>query len=418
MENEQVMTEQQATDRINSSNVDEAKAAINAVLSGQIKKEEPVTAPIAPTASVEPVVTSEPVVEAQPNTDPLEQARKYSELMMAEARSKNEQVLRDKINLENQINEEKQKRTELEARLRQMEEQRHSSAPAAESTATEEDFLPDYAKQQAEKIKQLELKLQNSENPGFQEFRAELDALKKDRIAREELQKIEAEKLKIERNKEKIYGEVSQLQEQYEDLKTNKPFNKIADEFLTFRKDLGVLLKCRTTDEVDVMVNQFFDPNSGKALRDKAAEYGIKPPEETDKFQKVIEYIDTKNGVRYDPILKKYVDITDGFGNRVRYASLDDVYKIKNFNRTMSSVKKQTATEVGERLSQLEDSVGGRIDNSETIFPTNKVSEAQAEQLINADPASYWNNPKAREMVRKAYEAQGIPAPTYKNQKM
>jgi hypothetical protein len=240
-------------------------------------------------------------------------------------------------------------------------------------------------------------------------------------------EKIEADRKRVEEQEhaerkrkdaeQKIANEVVSLQQQYPELQTKNSFTQIAEDFTRFRNSLVNMLGATSPQDQDRLLMTYFDESRGAQLREEAKKNGVNPPDDYDKFVQIAELIDMTNGIEYDPILERFVQIKNSFGEPVRYRSIEEAYRVKNYNNEIVNAKKKAFKEVKTKIDQINDSPA-KLDNRQTAPIDNAITPDQIQVVLN-NAESYVRDPAKYELLVKAYQAIGQPppAPRFKNKR-
>ena len=389
---------------------------INGVLSGAIKSgEKPVETTVPeqvatnePTEQVEEVIDYSIVAKRQ--EEDIEKAKRYIEEI--EKKKKEEIELKDieKIALLKQIDEERKRREEVEKRIKEMDAQK-PKGDSVYSAEEDEELVSDYAKNTRKMIDDLKGQIgqTNTSDPKIHELEARLKKFEQ-----------EAERVKVEEDKtrkakeaeERIFNEVKTFQSKYPELQTKKNFGEVATEFNKFKESLASFAKVTSSEEVDRVLMSYFDENKGKKLREEAAKIGIVAPDEAEKFVHIAELVDMTRGFEYDPILERFVQIKNSVGETVRYRSIEESYKVKNYYNEINNAKKKVAKQISTKLNTIQNSPV-TIDNNETRPIENGLSNEQVGEIVrNAE--LYVTDRNRYELLKRAYAKLRAPAPEYR----
>lgn len=393
---------------------------INGVLTGTVKQQVAVNdAPAQETTEVAPVVTETPIETEtkKPETnEEVEFLKKRAELIEQREREDKERILRDKAKAEQELASERKRREEIEQRIQLLEEQRKQKPSSDPVSAEDDEFASDYAKATRKMVE--ELKESGGINSGSADLGKRLESIEKTLEKVEHEKKAQAEAEQANKNKQKFYEEIASFQNQpgRETFKTSVPYGKLYEDFLRFREDVAFVTKAKKPQDVDKTVMTMLDPANGKNVQEEFKSKGVKIPDELDKFWKIVELIDFKNGVEYDPVGQKFVQRVDSYGNPVRYASLDEAYKIKYYYESINEVKKKTMSEINQKVTTL-NNTPKTLGTAETSAHEGGLTTENVAQLIRLDPRSYENNPELKDKVKQAYASVGLQMPEYRGRR-
>lgn len=387
---------------------------LNGVISGTLFQEQPEQE-----VSQEPIQQPEIDVQAvetvpvQPVVDPvqeeIERARLYAEMVAKREKEKEEEYLKKLQDRETALKKEQQAKEEMEARLRQLEQMMNNKSTTVQTDQTttdddEDEYVSEYAKRTRQKLEELSAKYGESD---FKQISDELSRLKQEIEAEKELKRSLLEKEEKEKSQQRLFDSIRQFQLTYPELQTSKNIKELNEEYLKFRKDISYISNASTVKELEKAVADYFN---GGDVRKIAEQNGIKPFEDYDKFTKIMDLIDLKEGIKYDPNIGDYVPITDETGTRVRYRSLEEAYKVNNFYDEVNRARKQAYRDVNNKLNQLKSSPVTLGNDQTTTFNAN-YDAATIKQLINMPVSEWKHDPRKRQMVEKAFRDIGMEPP-------
>jgi hypothetical protein len=337
---------------------------INRVLTNtvRVKAEEPVE-------EVQQPTTVEPAAETpkEPSIDEIiakeqEAARArvrevestYAELEM-KRKLEHDQLL-------SQIAQEKKAREEIERKLREAAVTRVASGP--ENVQEEdEDLASDYAKNTRKMVSELKETISSlaTGDPRIQTLEEKIQKYEQMEADRKRVDEQERADRKRKEAEQRISNEVKSLQSKYTELQSENDFIKMSEDFNSFRTALVNAVGATTQADQDRMLMTYFDENRGRELREAVKEQGVVPPKDYDKFIKIAELIDMTNGIEYDPILERFVDIKNANGETVRYRSIEEAYRVKNFNNELINTKRKSRPNLIPLIVILQSSIINRL---------------------------------------------------------
>lgn len=383
---------------------------INGVLSNTVLPIEmkPVEDTSSQNVSQDIVTTNnEPVVNQSSVIDEVEQARLYAEMIAERERKKEEDYQRKLKEVEETLRREKQAKEEMVQRLQQLEQQKTQPQPVQQDLNSDEDdeYVSDYAKRTRQIVE--ELARNGGANPDYKQLQEELNRLKMEFDNRKEEERKRKEKEEQDSAQRKLFDSIRSFQIANNEFQTSKSFNEIHDEYLKFRKDISYISNAQNIQQLESAIDEYYKGGDIKTIADKN---GIKPVTDYDKFNKIMELIDLKDGIKYDPKTGDYIPITDDNGNRIRYRSLDEAYRITNFYDELNKARKQSYKEVSNKLSSLQNAPV-TLPNNSTMSFDEKLTVDQLRNIINMPVNEWKNNPVKRTMVEKAFSELGLEPP-------
>ena len=126
-----------------------------------------------------------------------------------------------------------------------------------------------------------------------------------------------------------------------------------------------------------------------------------------------MDLVDLKNGIQYNPKTGEDEYITDSIGNRVRYRSIEEAYKVSNYFDTMNKARIDSYKEVNEKLT-ARNAAPVVLDVSETAPLETTYTEEQMRELMATPERQLKRNPQLRQQVENLYASLGMEAPKYK----
>lgn len=346
------------------------------------------------------------IVEARRKyEEELEKQRNYASLLEKQRQEEQQEYLRKLDEINRQKEAEKIAREESEKRLQQLQSLSTSSTVNADGTTDdEEEYASSYNKQTREML----LKLQEqygANNEVVKRMAAEFENSKRER------ERLDAEE-RQRKAEQKLYDSISSLQSSYSELKTEKPLTEVRQDYRKFRNDIGMLVGAKTPAEIDKAVNEYL---RGGAIAATAGKYGIAPPKDYEKYNTIVELIDMKNGVQYDPVLGKEIPILDDFGGQVRYRSLEEAYRIKTDADRIAKAKRDAFDTVAQKMNEFKNSAVTLGDRTDAV--TVGLTAEQEREVINWKPEVWMNDTEKKKLVEQVYLKYGMEMPRYRGRK-
>lgn len=392
---------------------------INGLVFGSINPVVPQQQPETPAPVEQPDETPEEETVTPSHNEEIEKARNYAALVEKREREERERLQKEKEELlrktkeiEDKYKEEQKTKEEVLRRLQQLESQNVGST---EQTSQEDDeFVSDFAKRTRQEVEELKRMVGTlSENdPTIRGLKEGLDSVLTELNTEKEKRKELEEKEKQEKLQNQMFDNISKFQSKYPELKTEKHIKDLNEDYVKFRKDISYLSGARSVPELEKAIDEYYNNGKIKELADKN---GIKPVSEYDKITKLMKIIDLKDGVKYNPATGNYDPIVDDVGVQVRYRSLDEAYKVENFYDEMSRVRKQSYTDVKNKLDTFNNAPVTLPNNTTTSF-NGAMSPAQISEAINLPTMdrNWYKDPNKFAIVNAAYNALGLQAPDKK----
>jgi hypothetical protein len=132
-----------------------------------------------------------------------------------------------------------------------------------------------------------------------------------------------------------------------------------------------------------------------KGMRTKMEELGITIPEGTQNYLKLSDIVDLKRGVTYNSETGVYEDIVDELGNKVCQRSIEDAYKLSNFEGEVTDARVEQSIEIQKQLSNREGSAVSippedlSQGNEEDVMTTEQMNS-----ILDMDPRKIKRNPE------------------------
>lgn len=397
------------------------KDILNLVASGQFKVAD--TAPVVE-ENAQPVATDAATVadddtgtptEVAPQKsvydDEIEQERRYRELVEERAREEKEALLREKAEAKRLADEERKAREGLERQLQELEAQRREqsvkSSPESLSEE-EEEYASEYSRQTRRMIDDLK---NNSSESKIQEIVNRLIQQEREEYRKQEDERSRKldEQRKQQEATDKLFKEIDSFQQKYDDLRTSKPVKQLNDEVVRFKSDLAYVMQIDPRDEAAVnrAISKYLSDDSE---RQKVESKGVRIPQDYDKFQRLQELLDFKNGIEVDKYTGQIRPIVDEFGNRVRYRSLEEAAWIKNGANEINNARREAYKEVASKIESRQQGAV-TLDNKATIANETTMTAAEAMKIIDMDSPAFRRDPANLEALRRAYERAGLGLP-------
>jgi septal ring factor EnvC (AmiA/AmiB activator) len=194
------------------------------------------------------------------------------------------------------------------------------------------------------------------------------------------------------------------------ELQTKRSIKELNEDFLRFRKDISYISNAKNVQELERAIEEYYKGGDIKNIADRN---GIKPVDEYDKLAKLMEVIDLKDGLKFNNRTGEYEPILDDGGNRIRYRSLEEAYKINNYYDEINKARKQAFKDVNNKLTTLQNAPVTLPQTVTTSLDEHYTTE-QMREILNM-PVNQWkNDPRKRQMVEKVYSDLGIPLPKVK----
>lgn len=390
---------------------------INAILAGnvQINREQDatVTEPTDDsTTQVDPTIdVVEPTVD--PVQEEIERTRRYNEMLDRQRREEHDDYIRKLKEKEDQIAKEKKAREELQNSLQELQSLKKSTTDADTQNTDDDEYVSEYTKQTRRMVEELKASV-GSDNPVVKKLIDEVEKIKTDynseKERNEQFQREKAEKLA----QEKLFDNIRNFQNGVPELKTSKDIVDIDSDYQRFRKDIAYLTKARSSEDVEKAIDEY---NRGGTVKELADKNGIKPVEDYDKYMSVVELLDLKEGIKYDPVLGKHIPILDENGVQVRYRSMDEAYRVKNFYSNISNAKREAYKDVSKKLTEFKQSPTLLPSNNTDSFSSGMTLE-QERELLNMDPNRWINDPEKRRLVEIVYSKRGLEMPKYRGKRI
>jgi len=401
---------------------------INGVVDGsiQVKHEEAaeVTPEVIPTgeaANSTTLATDPPAPEEDERSLLIKRAeaneehlRNYIAQVEQEKKDESSCLASERMALAKVAEDERKKREEVEQRIREMEAAKPIEAPAAEPsiyTDDDEDLVSDYSKSTRKMLEEVKGSL-SSTDPKYTELNERIKKFEEGEAERLQRDAQAAEERKQREVQKRLYDEVRSFQGANEDYATTEDFETLHQKFNDFTSRLSGFVNAKTPEDKDRALMTYFDETRGEKLRDETEKHGIVPPEDYDKYVEIAKLVDMTKGVEYDSVLRKFVQIKNSFGEPVRYRSIDEAYKVKNFSSLISDTRKEVSRQIRDKSTELNNRPV-RIGNDETAPIESGLTSEQLSSVIN-NAEQYVFDKSNYALLTRAYASIGQEPPAYK----
>lgn len=346
--------------------------------------------------------------EEEPSKDDDEYEKKVEALRLARHK--------DKALFQEESEKSRAKALELEEQKKKLEEEVQALRAAAEkkNIAVEEDVVedsddplePDYSKAIRKKVSDLENQVTQTGNNDVI-----LNEIKELKDAWAEQKRIDEANKRKDRET-KVFKEIEDFQSKNSLFRTNKNIKDLASNYKLLHSEVSDYVKSidpNSRDE-DVLraVNAIVRGSTPTDIkfRQRAEKAGIIVPREMDKFMQIADIVDLKSGKQFNSITGRLEDVTDDEGNPVYYRSIDEAFKIYNYDNDISEVKKKVAKQYQEKKDRRDQSAI-TLDNSvvSSVEETAVMDLGRIKQILAKDPKEIRKNPALMEEYRNARKA-------------
>lgn len=350
-----------------------------------------------------------PFEETEEYKEEMRRQKEYAEYLEQRRKEEHEEYLREQQRLKEEFEKEKTAREELETRLRQLDElnEKRPITPDGVQEAEEEDdeYASEYSRRTRQMLKSLEAQV-GATSPLVKELSEKIkyfdDLRAEQEKARQERERKEAQ--------EKQFKSIRDFQQKYPELMTQKDIREIEPEYAQFRRRIADLTEVKSVYELEKKIEDYNRGGETKAIAEK---YGIKPPQDYDKYLAILDVVEMKRGVKYDPVLGKEVPILDDEGKPVRYRSFEEAYRVKNFDREIERQKREAYKSVAQKLSQVENSAVTLPDDT-TEKATTGLTVEQEREILAMHPREWERDPEKKRLVEMVYLKRGLEVPRYR----
>ena len=360
------------------------------------------------TTEIKPEVVPEvPAV----NIDELEREANLAKLENERSQKEKERILVENRQLGQKLTQAKLAREEVEKQLqRQKEEQvRRESLVVPPTSEEESEFASEISKANRKLIEDIADRMGTSD-PVVQELAhkmAKYEAADDARKAEEETRK---QKFEDEQTQKRLYSEINEVQTKYPELKTSKPVDQLENDIVEFKKNLIHVTKVTTEIELNKAIEDYYEGGTTRELADK---HGIKPVEDYQTLTVLRDLVDLKNGIKVNKYTGEDELITDGLGQKVRYGSIEEAYKISNYYDTLNKTRLESIREIGAKITQRQNAPV-TLSPSETAPIEETLSPDQKAQLLNTPQKVLNANPQLQQQVDKIYAELGMEPPKHR----
>lgn len=417
---------QEVHDSYNTGDRKKDLELVNAVLKGEVGIKQPDPQPSSDVPSGQTNTGSEEIPlnpassdivspQVLPTEEELEAQRRYNEFLENKQKEEHLKYLSELKAREDALQQERANREELERRLQELAQKQtqttNSDNQSSSSDDEEEAFISDYAKKTRAMVE--ELRSQTGDNPVVKELMQKISSIQQEYEQRKlEETKVQQEKQRIERE-QKLFDGIRQFQSKVPELQTGKDIKEIDQEYSKFRKDIGYLVGAKNSADVEIAIKNYY---AGGQVKELAESKGIKAHPDYQKYEQIVNLIDKKNGVVFDAITGQEKPILDDEGNRVRYRSLEEVYKIEKYYEDLNNARRQTLKEVQSKLTNI-NQAPVTLSNEQTTAFSSGFSAEQEREILNWSPRVWEKDPEKRKMVETVYAKRGLEMPRYRGRK-
>ena len=402
MEEQIVMTAEAIEEKINSGDAD----FIAQYMSGQIvvgQPDEEVIADLQEDTPEEDIIPREDLIAEITGHNPNAQEQEDDE----------DDAISD---LEEQLARQADEMNELRRMVQEKEATPAYVAPERITLDDEDDDDLEYASTVAKNNRKLleELKGQinsTASNPVVEELEAKLARLEAAERQREE--KTEAERAKIAQSQaqNKLFDEITKLQNEVDTFRTEKNIKEIYGEFTDFKTRMADFISSTDESAINKAVYSALTGNSDKdrAFRKTIENAGIDIPSDGQTYMQLADVVDLKNGQRYNYQTGEYEDILDEYGNRVNQRSLVDAYRLSDYANSMHNAETNAAKGIQEQLLARQNSAT-TIPNGMIADPAEQdtVSMQEAEALLGMSSATIMKNPELKKKYDQVMKQFGL----------
>jgi len=382
---------------------------INGYLAGTVVPQKPQEEQTQVEPEIEPEIeeTEIPFVETDEYKEEVERQKRYSEYLEQRRVEEYEDSLRKQQQLKEDFENEKKAREELEKRLQQLNEanERPPSPQSDLSEDEDDEYASEYAKRTRRELEQLKATV-GATSPLVKELTDKIAYLDREQAEKERLRN---EQLRKE-TEEKKFKTIRDFQQKIPELTTQKDIREIEPEYTSFRKKIADLTKVKSVYELEKKIEDYRRGGETKAIADK---HGISFPADCDKYLAILELVEMKRGVKYDPVLGKEIPILDDEGNPVRYRSLEEAYRVMNFDREIEKQKRGVYKEVSKKLSNIQDSAVSLPDEKVEKLTSGFTLE-QEREIMNMNPKEWERDPEKRAMAEMVFRKRGLELPRFR----
>lgn len=406
---------------------------VNSFLSGNVEindtpqpetpQEEPVESHEEPPVEENTTDQGEPQPDVEEQTDfvdthsqELEQQRAYAELLEQRRKEEHEEHLRQLQSQRDEAERERKAREELEERLRQLENlnsERPTNPDNVSAEDEEDEYASEYVKQTRRMVEELKASV-GANDPAVKELKDKISEISQVYEREREATRRAEEERKQREAEERQYKSVSEFQSKFPELQTNKSIQDIEKDYFEFRRKVKDITGAKTSYDLDKKIDDYMKNGQTKEILSK---YGVKPPDDFDKYNNILELVEMKRGYKYDPVLGKNVPILDDEGKPVRYRTLEEAYRIKNFDREIEKQKREAYKEVNKKLQYASNAAVELPPDTVESISTGMTAE-QERMYINMNPREWINDPEKKSKVEAVYRKHGLEMPQYRGRRI
>lgn len=324
-----------------------------------------------------------------------EQNKRLKELYEKQVKDKEEE-------LQSQIQE-------RDERLRILEEEskKKSEEVAVDNIQLDEedpDLASSYSRNTRKLLEaQLEAIQSKITNP---EIMTELAELKK-KFAEEEEARSNAEKQrKTEENRRKLYDQLDSFSKGKEEYQLPVHVSEAVKEVNDIKDKIGMTFKTDDAAEIEKIYRRVIKENTvwAKTKRDELEKAGVKFPEYSKNYLNIVEVYELQKGRKFNTVAGVYEDAV---------ISLDDAYKLSNFNTLVSKAGSTEAKEIQKKLDQQQNTAV-TISNSVTSDAGGEEAYTNEEiaAAIRMNPADLIKNRTLARKYATYLRKEGISVPS------
>lgn len=218
-----------------------------------------------------------------------------------------------------------------------------------------------------------------------------------------ELQEKEAEeKRRVAENRRRTFETLDNFSKDREGYAIPVKAEDAYAEHTKIKKAIALDLGIKDPDLIEQKFRRVIREDSAwaEAQRGKLAEKGIAVPEYANNYLNLVEIFEYQKGIQFDVKEGKYKEVG---------LSLDDIYKFKNLDKEMTTVREQADAELQKKL-QEQDRAAITIDDNNTGAPEGDDSYT-LDEIRNIDVSQLSANPNLARKYAKFYSDNGIPVP-------
>lgn len=338
----------------------------------------------------------------QEEIDELERAKRYNEFLKQQQEEIKKREAEERKRILREKEEERKRREELEKELQMLKERAYNKPQSPttldDEASDDEEYASEYSRKTRQMIEEIKDSIGNNamQDPRVMEF-----------IRKQEEKERQEEYKRAER---KQMDEIERFQTRYSELKTEKPIAEIHKEYISFAEELASAMNLKNQAQIDKAVSDYYKGGDSKNIADK---YGISAPKEYEKYRVIVDLIDLKRGVEYNPYTGQEEPILDEDGHRVRYRSIDEAYKVSNYYNDINKHVINAHKTMQKKLNEI-NSGPVVLDDTEASQPERQSTVDGDRELLSLDPRIYEKDPELKSKVHAAYKRIGIEPPKYR----